>query len=135
MFNSLRDYVDPENLKSVFNKVQAAVYNYTEYQAKVMEATNNDKWGASGTLMTDIAQATNSPMHLNDIMVFILFPNYAKDTLYKKFAEKGDNWRQCYKALQLLEYLIKNGSERVVDNAKDHIYELKTLTRFQFGMN
>ncbi len=34
------------------------------------------------------------------------------------------------KALQLLEYLIKNGSERVVDNARDHIYELKALKSF-----
>ena len=35
-------------------------------------------------------------------------------------------------ALQLLEYLIKNGSERVVDNARDHIYELKALRNFHY---
>lgn len=120
--SNLASYFDPENLKQVFNKVQAAVYNYTEYQAKVMEATNGEPWGASSTLMTEIANATQSPIHFNDIM----------DTIYKKFQEKGANWRQCYKALQLLEYLIKNGSERVVDSAKDHIYELKALKNFNY---
>ena len=37
-----------------------------------------------------------------------------------------------YKALILLEYLIKNGHERVVYNAKDHIYELKGLSHFEY---
>jgi epsin len=27
---------------------------------------------------------------------------------------------------------LKNGSERVIDNVKDHIYEIKQLTSFQF---
>ncbi|KAJ3114868.1 Epsin-3, clathrin recruitment and traffic between the Golgi and endosome [Phlyctochytrium bullatum] len=35
-------------------------------------------------------------------------------------------------ALQLLEYLIKNGSERVIDNAREHIYELKALRNFNY---
>lgn len=34
------------------------------------------------------------------------------------------------KALQLLEYLVKNGSQRVVDRAKDHVYDLKALKGF-----
>ncbi|KAJ3413507.1 Epsin-3, clathrin recruitment and traffic between the Golgi and endosome [Chytridiales sp. JEL 0842] len=37
-----------------------------------------------------------------------------------------------YQALQLLEYLIKNGSERVIDHARDHVYELKALKNFNF---
>jgi len=35
-----------------------AVMNYTEMEAKVREATNNEPWGASSTLMLEIAQAT-----------------------------------------------------------------------------
>ncbi len=31
----------------------------------------------------------------------------------------------------MLEYLIKNGSEKVADNARDHIYEMKALKNFQ----
>ncbi|KAJ3044709.1 Epsin-3, clathrin recruitment and traffic between the Golgi and endosome [Rhizophlyctis rosea] len=73
--------------------------------------------------MQEIAAGTQNYTTFNEIM----------DTIYKRFQEKsGPQWRQCYKALQLLEYLIKNGSERVVDNARDHIYELKALRNFHY---
>lgn len=39
--------------------------------------------------------------------------------------ESGKQWRHIYKSLTLLEYLVKNGSERVVADARDHIYEIK----------
>lgn len=35
-----------------------AVMNYTEMEAKVREATNNEPWGASSTMMQEIANAT-----------------------------------------------------------------------------
>jgi ENTH domain len=35
-------------------------------------------------------------------------------------------------ALVLLEYLIKNGSERVVDDARSHIATIKILRNFHF---
>ena len=35
-------------------------------------------------------------------------------------------------ALQLLEYLIKNGSERVIDDARSHVSLLKMLRQFHF---
>lgn len=34
------------------------VLNYTEMETKVHEATNNEPWGASSTLMQEIAQGT-----------------------------------------------------------------------------
>jgi hypothetical protein len=45
-----------------------AVLNYTEMEAKVHEATNSESWGASSTLMQEIAQGT---YHLYDS--FLLF--------------------------------------------------------------
>lgn len=38
----------------------AAVMNYTEMEAKVREATNNEPWGASSTLMQEIANGTHN---------------------------------------------------------------------------
>jgi hypothetical protein len=35
-------------------------------------------------------------------------------------------------ALQLLEYLVKHGSERVVDDARSHISTLKMLRNFHY---
>lgn len=53
--------------------------------------------------------------------------------IYKRFTEKAaDEWRQIYKALQLLEFLIKNGSERVIDDARSHLTLLKMLRQFHF---
>lgn len=53
--------------------------------------------------------------------------------IYRRFTEKSaEEWRQIYKALQLLEFLIKHGSERVIDDARSHISLLKMLRQFHF---
>lgn len=36
---------------------------------------------------------------------------------------------QC---LLVLDYMIKGGSERVIDNATEHIYNIRTLKDFQY---
>ena len=40
-------------------------------------------------------------------------------------------WRRVYKSLLVLDHLIKNGSERVVNSAKDHMYDLRSLQHYQ----
>ena len=53
--------------------------------------------------------------------------------VYRRFTEKSaEEWRQIYKALQLLEFLIKHGSERVIDDARSHLTLLKMLRQFHF---
>lgn len=53
--------------------------------------------------------------------------------IYRRFTEKAaEEWRQIYKALQLLEFLIKHGSERVIDDARGHITLLKMLRQFHY---
>lgn len=42
----------------------------------------------------------------------------------------GKNWKQIFKGLVLLEYLIRFGHERVVDNARDHLFRVRTLLDF-----
>ncbi|KAK8251311.1 hypothetical protein IWZ00DRAFT_523184 [Phyllosticta capitalensis] len=111
------------DLKAGVRKVQNAVMNYTEMEAKVREATNNEPWGASSSLMQEIANGTYNYQLLNEIMPMI----------YKRFTEKSaEEWRQIYKALQLLEFLVKNGSERVIDDARSHLSLLKMLRQFHF---
>ncbi|TPX62696.1 hypothetical protein PhCBS80983_g00380 [Powellomyces hirtus] len=121
--DKLKGMVDVYSITSMVNKVKNAVYNYTEMEIKVRDATNNEPWGASSTLMQEIATGTSHYTHFNEIM----------DTIYSRFTEKtGAEWRQIYKALQLLDYLIKNGSERVIDTVRDRIYDLKALRSFQY---
>ncbi|KAK1245671.1 hypothetical protein MKX07_004740 [Trichoderma sp. CBMAI-0711] len=125
-FNDLKNTVSNltlYDLKAGFRKAQNAVMNYTEMEAKVREATNNEPWGASSTLMQEIANGTFNYQQLNEIMPMI----------YRRFTEKSaEEWRQIYKALQLLEFLIKHGSERVIDDARGHITLLKMLRQFHF---
>lgn len=53
--------------------------------------------------------------------------------IYKRFTEKSaEEWRQIYKALQLMEFLVKNGSERVIDDARSHLSLLKMLKQFHY---
>ena len=53
--------------------------------------------------------------------------------LYKRFTEKSaEEWRQIYKSLQLMEFLVKNGSERVIDDARSHLSLLKMLRQFHY---
>ncbi|KAH7363503.1 epsin-3 [Plectosphaerella cucumerina] len=125
-WNNLKDTVSNMTLydvKAGVRKVQNAVMNYTEMEAKVREATNNEPWGASSSTMQEIANGTFNYATLNEIMPMI----------YRRFTEKAaEEWRQIYKALQLLEFLIKHGSERVIDDARGHITLLKMLRQFHF---
>ncbi|EHY56328.1 ENTH domain-containing protein [Exophiala dermatitidis] len=125
-FESLKSQVSNLTLydiKAGVRKVQNAVMNLTEMEAKVREATNGDPWGASATLMQEIAQGTHNYQQLNEIMPMI----------YKRFTDKtAEEWRQIYKALQLLEYLCKHGSERVIDDARSHLSLIRMLKQFYY---
>ncbi|KZT64169.1 ENTH-domain-containing protein [Daedalea quercina L-15889] len=111
------------DIKSMYNQAKNVVFNVSEMEAKVRDATNDEPWGASSTLMQEIAQGTFNFQNFNEIM----------PAIYARFMEKeARQWRQIYKALQLLEYLVKNGSERVVDDARSHIATIKMLRNFYY---
>lgn len=124
--DNLRDTISNVSLydvKAYVRKAQNAVLNFSETEAKVREATNNEPWGASTSLMQEVADATNNYQQFHEIMPFI----------YRRFTEKSaSEWRQIYKALQLLEYLVKNGSERVVDYARSHTAVIDMLGHFHY---
>ena len=56
-------------------------------------------------------------------------------TVWNGVNEKGKNWRVVFKALSLLEHLIKNGAERCVVEARERIYTIRTLTEFHYNEN
>ncbi|KAF9002819.1 S-adenosyl-L-methionine-dependent methyltransferase [Hymenopellis radicata] len=103
-----------ESLKNQLSQItisfaaKTIVPNVSQIEAKVQEATNEDPWGASSTLMQEIANRTFNYPDFNKIMPVI----------YSRYMEKEARHGQ---ALQLLEYLIKHGSERVVDDAQPHV--------------
>ena len=111
------------DVKASFRKAQNAVLNFSDMEAKVREATNNEPWGTPTSVMQQIADGTNNYQQFHEIMPFV----------YRRFTEKSaHSWRQIYKALQLLDYLVKNGSERVVDYSRSHIAVIELLRHFSY---
>uniref|UniRef100_A0A8C6SLF4 Clathrin interactor 1b n=1 Tax=Neogobius melanostomus TaxID=47308 RepID=A0A8C6SLF4_9GOBI len=97
--------------------------NYSEIESKVREATNDDPWGPSGQLMGEIAKST---------FMYEQFPEVMNMLWSRMLKDNKKNWRRVYKALLLLAYLIRNGSERVVTSAREHIYDLRSLENYNF---
>lgn len=97
--------------------------NYTEIEGKVREATNDEPWGPTGPLMQELAHATFTYEHFPEVM----------SMLWKRMLQDNKtNWRRTYKSLLLLNYLVRNGSERVVTSSREHIYDLRSLENYTF---
>ncbi|KAF6199881.1 hypothetical protein GE061_006179 [Apolygus lucorum] len=110
------------NVAGLRRNIKNLAHNYSDAQVKVREATSNDPWGPSSTLMSEIADLTYNVVAFTEIMQMI----------WKRLNDHGRNWRHVYKALVLLEYLIKTGSEKVGQQCKENIFAIQTLRDFQY---
>ncbi|KAB0795022.1 hypothetical protein PPYR_11861 [Photinus pyralis] len=110
-------------VREIADKVTNVVMNYTEIEAKVREATNDEAWGPTGQLMQELAHSTFTYEHFPEVM----------SMLWKRMLQDNkQHWRRTYKSLLLLNYLIRNGSERVVTSSREHIYDLRSLENYSF---
>ena len=107
---------------SVRRQLKNVVKNFSNVEVKVREATSNDPWGPSSSLMSEIADATYNVVAFSEIM----------GMLWKRLNDHGKNWRHVYKALVVLDYIIKTGSERVAQQCRENIFAIQTLKDFQF---
>ncbi|XP_054988958.1 epsin-3 isoform X1 [Sorex araneus] len=102
-------------------QVKNLVHNYSEAEIKVREATSNDPWGPPSSLMSEIADLTFNTVAFAEVM----------GMLWRRLNDSGKNWRHVYKALTLLDYLLKTGSERVAQQCRENLYTIQTLKDFQ----
>ncbi|XP_067089182.1 epsin-3 isoform X4 [Osmerus mordax] len=107
---------------SLRRQMKNMVNNYSEAEIKVREATSNDPWGPPSSLMSEISDLTFNVVAFTEVMGMI----------WKRLNDHGKNWRHVYKALTLLDYLIKTGSERVAQQCRENIFTIQTLRDFQF---
>lgn len=63
--------------------------NYSDVEAKVREATNDDAWGPHGTLMGEVAKYTFTYEHYPEAMAM----------LWKRMFESKKAWRRTYKVI------------------------------------
>ncbi|ELR15369.1 ENTH domain containing protein [Acanthamoeba castellanii str. Neff] len=72
--------------------------------------------------MQSLAQASFSYADLPIVM----------NTLWRRMADTGKDWRHVYKSMIVLDFLIKHGSEQAIREMRYHIVDLQNLTSFQY---
>jgi len=91
---------------------------------QVREATSNDAWGPSTTLMSEIADLTYNVVAYAEIMPII----------WRRLEDSGRNWRHVYKSLVLLDYLVRTGSERVARECRERAWAIQGIAdSFEFA--
>jgi hypothetical protein len=89
----------------------------------VYECLSHKNWGASSSLMHEIARDTF------DAERFYIITRLMWEGLEN---QRPAAWKIVFKALTLLEFLIKNGAERCVDDARNHGHVLRSLGKFNY---
>nr|CAD2148617.1 unnamed protein product [Meloidogyne enterolobii] len=119
---SVQQTLNSYEVRKLGDKVQGYVMNFTETEQKVREATNEDPWGPTGPEMQEIASLTFQYDQFTEVM----------GMLWKRLLQDNKMaWRRVYKSLILLNYLLKNGSERVISTARDHSFEMRALESYK----
>mmetsp|Transcript_28506 Transcript_28506/g.59500 ORF Transcript_28506/g.59500 Transcript_28506/m.59500 type:complete len:688 (-) Transcript_28506:829-2892(-) len=95
----------------------------TETEAKLYEILSHKNWGSSSTLLNEIARDTY------DYDKFGIITTVMWESME---GQRPAAWRVVFKGLSLLEHLIKNGSERCVDDARNHGHSLRALQQFNY---
>ncbi|XWS35258.1 hypothetical protein CRYUN_Cryun21dG0110700 [Craigia yunnanensis] len=111
-----------QTVRDLKREVNKKVLKVPGIEQKVLDATSNEPWGPHGSLLADIAMATRNYHEYQMIMA----------VLWKRINDTGKNWRHVYKALTVLDYLVAHGSERVIDDIREHAYQISTLSDFQY---
>ncbi len=100
-------------LKQVQQQVKKVALDMTDLEVAVEEATNLEPWGPHGQLLARIArESSQSEEKFRQVM----------GVLVERISlawRKPKAWRHCYKALLVLDFMIKNGSMRVVNELTD----------------
>lgn len=95
----------------------------TEVETRIYEALSHKNWGSSSTLMNEISR---------DSFNYESYTTITKIMWESLQNQRPAAWRVVFKALTLLEHLVKNGSERCVDDARNHSHILRALFNFNY---
>ena len=78
--------------------------NYSDIEAKVREATNDDTWGPHGSLMGELAKYTFTYEHYPEVMTMT----------WKRMFETKKNWRRTYKVITVVDLFLTYPGWRVL---------------------
>jgi len=120
------DFLKDLSIDSIRNAAEDAfnqVKPKNEVETRVYEVLSHKNWGASSSVLNDIARDTYDPEK---------FPQVTRLMWDALENQRPAAWRLVFKGLSLLEHLIKNGSERCVDDARNHGHTIKALHQFNY---
>jgi len=121
----LKDITKDLSVDKIRNLAEDAFNTYkpkSDVEERVYEVLSHKNWGASSSLMNDVAADTFDYEKFQTIT----------GLMWQAMDSRPSAWRVVFKSLTLLEHLLKNGSERCVDDARNHLHKLKSLANFNY---
>ncbi|KAJ7859648.1 epsin 2-like protein, partial [Mycena olivaceomarginata] len=103
-------------------KFWAKSKRHSDTEAAVHDATSTDPWGPSGTEMDKIAQLTCNYENFLEI----------REMLVARLNNEGKNWRQVYKSLVVIDYILHHGPEYANIYFKYNFHSIRVLEKFQY---
>ena len=108
--------------KGAYKSAKYQMEGLSEIEIKTRECTNSDPWGAHGKDLAVLARAT----YRREEMYLIM------KTLWLRLEEREEKWRHCYKALNVIEYLVAHGHESCLKELKQNVRSIEYLDTFRF---
>ena len=110
-----------EFFKKGLNKVKDKV-SQAELEKKLAEATSNEMGFASISLLNEISSRSDDSEECKIIVKYCI----------KILGLKPKFWKRILKALNLIEHVVKTGSQNFVDQIKDERDRLRDLYNFSY---
>ena len=107
-------------MKAAIRAIKNHALSYADVEVKVREATSNDPWSCPPSLLRELSLATHD------------YQDYPKlfAMLWKRLSDV-EHVMHVTKALVLLDFLIRHGSERFVLDVKRRGRDVSALTRYR----
>eukprot|EP00873_Tetraselmis_striata_P010520 jgi/Tetstr1/430784/TSEL_020569.t1 len=111
-------------VRDLYTAVKHGQYRpYSPLERKVREATRNEPWGPTGTMLNELAEASFRQQDCYVIFAIVEL----------RLGYPADKWRNVYKALTVLEFIMKRGSDTWVTLANGELMpKLEQLEEFAY---
>ena len=107
-------------MKAAMRALKNHALSYSDIEVKVREATSNDPWSCPLSLMRELSRATHDYQSYPQLFAM----------LWKRLADV-EHAMHVTKALQLLDFLVRHGSERFVLDVKRRQRDIAALQRYK----
>lgn len=110
------------DIKNKIKQIKNTVLQMTPLEIKVRECTSNDSWGVK---LADKLEVADHTYNYEDFKLIF-------SVIRIRLADVGKDWRHVQKGIQLIEFLVINGSERCMDEARDMQSLIRQMKNFKY---